>query len=194
MTTALATPAPLVRRQVLPTAVLGMLIFVAVEAMFFAGLMSAYTISRSITPPGLWPPPGTPLLPTQAAGGLTVLLLLSGASLAWAHARHQKNPRAAFAPLLGAATLGLVFFLAQVQSTVALLDAGFTPAKGAYGGFFTLIVGSHALHVLAGAAWLARSALALKAGRLTADAFFGTQTFWYFVVGVWPLIFARVYF
>ena len=34
----------------------------------------------------------------------------------------------------------------------------------------------------------------LRQGTLTSGYFLGAQTFWYFVVGMWPIIYARVYF
>ena len=34
----------------------------------------------------------------------------------------------------------------------------------------------------------------LRRGSLTPGFFLGAQTFWYFVVGVWPVIYLRVYF
>jgi hypothetical protein len=34
----------------------------------------------------------------------------------------------------------------------------------------------------------------LRRGTLSPGFFRGAQTFWYFVVGVWPIIYGRVYF
>ena len=50
------------RRRIAPNGVIGMLIFVGTEVMFFAGLMSAFTIAKT-TAIGGWPPPGQPRLP-----------------------------------------------------------------------------------------------------------------------------------
>src|SRR5262249_35210924 len=51
-------------RPALPSAVLGMLIFVSTEVMLFAGLVSAFLILRA-TAAGSWPPPGQPRLPLE---------------------------------------------------------------------------------------------------------------------------------
>ena len=50
--------------QLLPSGVLGMLIFVFTEMMLFGGLISAFTIIRSAAV--VWPPPGQPRLPVRA--------------------------------------------------------------------------------------------------------------------------------
>ena len=52
---------PARRAPVLPNGVLGMLIFVATEIMFFSGLISAFVIGKSNAIGG-WPPPGQPRL------------------------------------------------------------------------------------------------------------------------------------
>ena len=53
---------PVRREPILPNGVLGMLIFVATEIMFFSGLISAFVIGKSNAIGG-WPPPGQPRLP-----------------------------------------------------------------------------------------------------------------------------------
>src|ERR1019366_3006034 len=65
----------------LPNAVLGMIIFVIAEIMFFAALMSAHTIARSSALGGVWPPPGQPRLPVERTAINTCVLLLSGVLL-----------------------------------------------------------------------------------------------------------------
>ena len=50
---------PARREPILPSGVLGMLIFVATEIMFFSGLISAFVIGKSNAIGG-WPPPGQP--------------------------------------------------------------------------------------------------------------------------------------
>src|SRR5271169_7234991 len=72
-----ATPAPDAAKR-LPNSVLGMIIFVATEVMFFAALMSAHTIARATVLGGVWPPPGQPRLPVERTAINTAILLLSG--------------------------------------------------------------------------------------------------------------------
>jgi cytochrome c oxidase subunit 3 len=69
-----------------------------------------------------------------------------------------------------------------------------TLRSSALGAFFYLIVGTHAVHAVAALAGLAVAWWRLRAGRLSYGFFLGAQTFWYFVVLIWPVIYARVYF
>src|SRR4029450_3339315 len=64
-------------RPVIPSAVLGMLIFVGTEVMLFAGMISAFLILRA-TAAGAWPPPGQPRLPLEETAINTLALLASG--------------------------------------------------------------------------------------------------------------------
>src|SRR5512134_2661515 len=64
------------RRAGVKSGAFGMVLFLATEAMFFTGLISAFLVLRN--PVGAWPPPGQPRLPVAITGFNTALLLLSG--------------------------------------------------------------------------------------------------------------------
>ncbi|GMU62345.1 MAG: cytochrome b [Myxococcaceae bacterium] len=196
MDAALSQPLPPGRRRrvAVPSAVLGTLFFVVAEVMFFAGLISAYTISRANQLPGMWPPPGQPALPVGAGAVSTGLLLLSGAALLGAYLVWRRAPARATAPLLGAWLLGLAFVFLQGREWWALLGKGLTLTSSSLGSFFYLIVGGHALHAVGALMVLAWACARQLTGKLTPGLFFGVQTFWYFVVLMWPVIYARVYF
>jgi cytochrome c oxidase subunit 3 len=193
MASALETPAS-TRRQVLPTSVLGMLIFVVAETMFFSGMMSAFTITRANSLATLWPPPGQPRLPASSTALNTGLLLLSGVALLVTHFAWRKAPKKAVGPYLVTLALGAAFLGLQGREWASLLAQGLTLTSSNLGSFFYLIVGAHSLHAVAALLGLAWGLLRLLQGRLTPAYFFGAQTFWYFVVGMWPVIYARLYF
>ena len=67
----------------IPSGVLGMFMFVAIEMMMFAGLISAFVIVKGAAVGGVWPPPGQPRLPVEDTAFNTAALLLSGATLFW---------------------------------------------------------------------------------------------------------------
>jgi heme/copper-type cytochrome/quinol oxidase subunit 3 len=182
------------RRPAVPSAVLGTLFFVVAEVMFFAGLISAFTITRANQLPGMWPPPGQPLLPAQSTAVNTVLLLLSGVALLVSYFVWKKAPPKATVPMLGAWLLGLSFVYLQGQEWLSLLSRGLTVTSSTLGSFFYLIVGGHAVHAIAVLLVLAVACVQQLRGKLTAGFFFAVQTFWYFVVLMWPVIYARVYF
>ena len=69
---------PVARKALVPNAILGVLIFIVTEAMLFAGLISAFVISKSGAAPGAWPPPGQPRLPVEETLINTIALVVSG--------------------------------------------------------------------------------------------------------------------
>lgn len=179
------------REPLIPNGVLGMLIFVMTEIMFFAGLISAFTIIKAGAP--IWPPPGQPRLPIEETALNTAALLLSGVMLFVAGRRYQKSRESARLPLLLSMGLGLFFVVFQGAEWVALISQGLTLTSSALGSFFYLIVGLHALHAVAALALLARAALRIQRGWLARRQLATAEVFWYFVVGIWPVLYAVVY-
>ncbi|MGB5809720.1 MAG: heme-copper oxidase subunit III [Polyangiales bacterium] len=184
--------APAKREPLLPNGVMGMLMFVATEVMFFSGLISAFIIGKSNAIGG-WPPPGQPRLPIEETAFNSVALLASGVCLFFANRAFQKGEPKAKGLLLATILLGGFFIVFQGVEWVALIREGLTLTSGQLGGFFYLIVGTHALHVVAGFAILLYTYRRLVQGDLNRYAFWPAQIFWYFVVGVWPLLYWLVY-
>ena len=177
----------------IPSAVLGMSIFVASEAMLFAGLISAFSISRAGSLLG-WPPPGQPRLPAEETALNTVALLASGVVLWLAGRAHREEQRRAARPMLVALGLAAFFVLFQGWEWIQLLGQGLTMRSSQHGAFFYLIIGIHGLHCLAAIAALGWAHRRLATGVLAASTFQAVRVFWYFVVGLWPILYWRVYF
>lgn len=177
---------------VAPNGVIAMVIFVIAEMMFFAGLISAFTIVRTTALAG-WPPPGQPRLPAEETLVNTGALILSAFVLYFAQRRFRVEPARAKAPLLGAMALGAFFVLFQGFEWVAMLRQGLTMKSSPHGAFFYLIVGSHGIHAVAALIALAYVYVRLLRNTLTQTSFWTAQVFWYFVVGLWPLLYWRVY-
>jgi heme/copper-type cytochrome/quinol oxidase subunit 3 len=95
--------------------------------------------------------------------------------------------------LLASIGLGAFFVIFQGVEWVALIREGLTLTSSHHGSFFYLIVGLHALHAVGAITVLAWVWLRLQRGRLTASRFYAAQIFWYFVVGLWPILYLRVY-
>jgi cytochrome c oxidase subunit 3 len=180
------------QQQVVSSAVLGMLIFVIVEAMLFAGLISAFMIVKT-SALGAWPPPGQPRLPVEATAINTAALLLSGCLLFVAHRAFRREPVRAKVSLLVSILLGAYFVIAQGLEWVALIREGLTLTSSTHGGFFYLIVGLHALHAVAALLVLGYAWLLMRGERLIPNTFHAAQIFWYFVVGLWPILYIQVY-
>lgn len=175
----------------LPNAVLGMLIFVIAEAMLFAGLISAFMITRASAL--IWPPPGQPRLPVEETALNTAALLLSGVLLFFAGRAFKREPKSARRPLLLSIGLGAFFVVFQGYEWAGLIREGLTLTSSTHGGFFYLIVGLHALHAVAALVLLGYVWQRLMRGRLVRSTFGSAQVLWYFVVGVWPILYLRVY-
>jgi len=177
----------------LPNSVLGMMIFIAAEIMFFAALISAHTVARATVPGGVWPPVGQPRLPVERTAFNTAILLLSGALLVIANRRARDGFEKALPYVGGAIATGIAFVVLQGVEWVALLREGLTMSSSTHGAFFYLIVGAHALHAIVAIGALATVYFPMRRGTLTASRFAATQVFWYFVVLLWPVIYLRVY-
>lgn len=180
------------RTPVASNAVIGMVIFIAAEVMFFAALISAFTITR-ISTTGPWPPPGQPRFPIEATAVNTGALLASGVALFFAQREYSRGVRRAV-KLLGAATLlGAAFVGLQGYEWVGLIREGLTLRSGPSASFFYLLVGAHALHAVAGIVVLGLAWAKAKRDELGAGYFVATRLYWYFVVGLWPILYWRVY-
>lgn len=184
------------RRLAVPSPVLGVLIFILTEIMLFAGFVSAFMVSRASA--ASWPPPDQPRLPIEETALNTAALLLSGLVVYWAGRRYAAAPegeRAAHArvPMVVGMLLGLFFVGFQGVEWVQLLADGLTLTSSSYGGFFFLLVGTHALHAVAGLTVLVWMTVRLQSGSIGADGFWAGRIFWYFVVLLWPFLYWQVY-
>ena len=179
------------RQPVVANGVMGMLIFVFTEAMLFAGLISAFTIVRSSAL--IWPPPGQPRLPVEETAVNTAALLASGLALFAARRVFRRDPARAIRPLLLSMLLGAFFVVFQGVEWVALIGDGLTLTSSTLGSFFYLIVGLHALHAIVALGVLAYATWRLRRGWLSSSVLATAEVFWYFVVGLWPVLYLRVY-
>ena len=182
------------RREVVPSSVLGMLLFVGAEVMFFAGLISAFTITRAGTIPGSWHLPAGRMLPAGATAFNSMALLASGVLMLVANRQYRHRSPSAVRTLLAAWLLGTLFVVLQGREWWGLLGQGLTVQSGSLAAFFFVIVGAHAVHAIGALIGLGIAWWQLRRQSLTPGFFLGVQTFWYFVVGVWPIIYFRVYF
>jgi heme/copper-type cytochrome/quinol oxidase subunit 3 len=179
------------REPLVPSGVMGMLIFVIAESMLFAGLISAFTIIRSGA--AVWPPPDQPRLPIGETALNTAALLASGVLLYVASRRYQRDRDKAKLPMLAAMLLGAFFVLFQGAEWIALIRQGLTLTSSSLGSFFYLIVGMHGLHAVAALLLLVHTWVRIQRGWLASSQLAAACVFWYFVVGVWPILYAVVY-
>jgi heme/copper-type cytochrome/quinol oxidase subunit 3 len=178
-------------RHQVPNAVLGVMMFVGVEIMMFAGMISAFGISRSQAT--VWPPPGQPRLPVEATAVNTAVLLLSGVLLYVANRKYTIDPLSIKTPFLVSILCGAYFILAQGYEWIGLIAEGLTLTSSNQGSFFYLIVGAHGLHALVGLVVQLYVYRRFVTRTMSSEAFWAGQVFWYFVVGLWPILYWMVY-
>ncbi|MFB6345868.1 MAG: heme-copper oxidase subunit III [bacterium] len=178
------------RESSLDPAMVGMIVFLMTEVMFFAGLIVAQSVLWSQGGSG-WPPPGQPRLPVSLSLLNTVVLLGSGLCLAESFRQLSWNKTLFRSSLF----LGVLFLCVQGYEWVRLLGHGLTAKTSAYGGFFYAIVGSHALHAVGGLCVLlwVESRLRNEEFGESIMNYFVPSLFWFFVVGVWPVLFLTTY-
>jgi heme/copper-type cytochrome/quinol oxidase subunit 3 len=182
------------RQRFADNGALGMGLFVFTEVMMFAGFLSAYAIVETNAPVGAWPPSDQPRLPIERTALNTLALLGSGVALWLAGRRHRREGGVAAAPLMTVAlALGTLFLVLQGFEWAALLRQGLSLSSSQVGSFFFTIIGAHALHVLVAVAALAWATWALRAGRLSHSGRIAMEIYWYFVVLIWPVLYAVVY-
>ena len=174
--------------------VVGMLLFIVTEVMFFGGLISAYLVIRA----GLdeWPPWGQPRLPVETTAFNTLSLIISGLLMVYSRNLLQKNKLKEGRKLLGySILLGTFFLISQGYEWMQLIKYGLTVSSSVYGGLFYLIIGAHGLHVVGTLAFLiyAWKRLGAPVNPLTPRELLPAQLLWYFVVCVWPVLYVLVY-
>jgi cytochrome c oxidase subunit 3 len=171
--------------------VLGMLLFVITEIMFFAGMISAFSIVRASS--AIWPPPDQPRLPLEETAFNSVALLVSGALLIWTQRRFAEDRSSARIPLIASIALGTFFVVFQGFEWASMLAQGLTLTSSTMGSFFYLIVGMHGLHAIVAIAFLLRIWRRFERGWLQPSQLASAAVFWYFVVAAWPVIYWQVY-
>ncbi|MEO1015055.1 MAG: cytochrome c oxidase subunit 3 [Pseudomonadota bacterium] len=154
---------------------------------------------------GVWPPHGgqmqdvEPLSPWGLPLINTLILLLSGTTVTWAHHAVQHGDQKGLKQgLLLTIILGLIFtFFQYLEYKEALtLDMFKFSGGGIYGASFFMATGFHGLHVVIGTIFLIVCYFRAAAGHFTPERHFGFECaawYWHFVDVVWLFLFAFIY-
>ena len=183
------------RRLLVPSRVFGMLIFIVTEVMFFASLIRAYLIIRA----GFdeWPPWGQPRLPIEMTAFNTLLLLASAGTI---HSSRKLlmlgNISKAYRLHICTILLGSGFLLLQGFEWIQMLQFGLTLTSSVYGSIFYLIIGTHGIHVLGALlvmGYVSKYFNTKMWSEKYVEKILPIHILWYFVVGIWPLLYILVY-
>ncbi len=184
----------------------GMSLFIASEVMFFVAFFwaffdaslftgEAHQYLRTEHTKGVWPPPQvSPIDAFDLPLMMTMILLLSGCTVTWAHHAILKNNQKSFIQALGLTVLlGFIFLCFQVYEYG---HATFGFKDGIYSSTFYMATGFHGFHVLVGTIFLGVCWLRAKKGHFTDEHHFGFEAaawYWHFVDVVWLFLFLAVY-
>ncbi|ODT61372.1 MULTISPECIES: cytochrome c oxidase subunit 3 [Paracoccus] len=181
----------------------GFILFVMSEAMLFASLFwnfikhAMYPMSEnSPLVDGVWPPAGIETFdPWHLPFINTLILLLSGVAVTWAHHAwvHEGDRKVAINGLAVAVALGIIFTGMQAYE---YSHAAFGLSDTAYAAAFYIATGFHGLHVIIGTIFLAVCLLRLQRGQMTKDQHLGFEAaawYWHFVDVIWLVLFAVIY-
>ena len=184
----------------------GMALFIASEVMFFAAFFWAYfdaslfagqeiLFDRVEHTGGVWPPVGVETFdPFSLPFMNTLVLLLSGCTVTWAHHALREGKREQLVQGLALTVfLGVCFTALQVYE-YGHATFGFT--DGIYSSTFYMATGFHGFHVIVGTIFLAVCLVRAMRGDFTPSRHFGFEAaawYWHFVDVVWLFLFVCIY-
>lgn len=185
----------------------GMALFIASEVMFFVAFFWAFFDAslyagdaaqplRVAYTQGMWPPPQIEIFHAMELPFLmTMILLLSGCAVTWAHHAIIEGEQENFIKALGLSVLlGVIFLGFQVYE---YNHAQFAFKDGIYASTFFLATGFHGFHVFVGTVFLFVCWRRAKKGQFTQKRHFGFEAaawYWHFVDVVWLFLFVAIYF
>jgi cytochrome c oxidase subunit 3 len=185
----------------------GMALFICSEVMFFVAFFWAF-FESSLYPKelphdllaagfagGVWPPVGVETFdPFDLPFMNTLILLLSGATVTWAHHALREGNRDGLIKGLGITILlGLLFTGVQAYE---YSHAAFAFSDGIYSSTFYMATGFHGFHVIVGTTFLIVCYFRARKGHFTPEQHFGFEAaawYWHFVDVVWLFLFCAVY-
>ena len=188
-------------KEEMSNGMLGFILFLASEVMFFGGLFAAYFIAKADSPQ--WPPA---LSPEQEAAGVrlavefalpfiaTCLLITSSVTMqlgVWAIRRGDRTGLIRW--LFISIVLGLIFLTAQFYDYSQL---EFRAGDTIYGTTFYTLTGFHGAHVAGGILFMSVILVRSMAGQFSAqrhEAVEACSFYWHFVDVIWIALFATLY-
>ncbi|MFY9589518.1 cytochrome c oxidase subunit 3 [Rickettsia endosymbiont of Halotydeus destructor] len=186
---------------------IGMALFILTEIVFF-GVFFASFFKASLSPvgildgvwvvtEGIWPPLSIKTFdPFDIPFINTLILLLSGSTVTWAHyALEEKNQKDCITALGLTVLLGIFFTLMQAYE---YHHAAFNFTDGIYASNFYLATGFHGAHVIIGTIFLIVCYFRAKRGDFTNNdnghlGFEFAAWYWHFVDVVWLFLYTFVY-
>jgi cytochrome c oxidase subunit III len=172
--------------------VLGVVLFLASELMFFAALFAGYYELRANR--AQWPPPTVHLKPWESGYGTFLLFAASVVMVFATKAMDRHNMRAARWWTFAAIVAAVGFLLESIHGYAG---DSFGISTNAYGSIYYTMTGFHLLHVIAGIGILTALLVGMRSPALQVNQRAGAEAmtyYWHFVFIVWVGIFVTIYF
>ena len=196
------------RKEPVTNSMLGFILFIASEVMFFGGLFAAYFIARADSPQ--WPPTdvlermkelGTASSPTAELHLeillpliATVLLVLSSVTIQFSVMQIARGNKTGMIWFLFISLVLAVIFLIMQMYDYTLLE--FTSGDTIFGTTFYTLTGFHGAHVAGGAIFMLVVMMRGLGGQITEknhEALEACSIYWHFVDVVWIILFVTIY-
>ncbi|MFZ8864372.1 MAG: cytochrome c oxidase subunit 3 [Rickettsiales bacterium] len=187
---------------------IGMTLFILSEVMFFFAFFFAF-FHANLFPAdildgawpikeGVWPQEQVKTIDPWSLPFLnTLILLLSGTTVTWAHYALLNNKPKELVQALGYTVfLGLIFTAFQAYEYHHALLHNFTFSETTYGSTFYMATGFHGFHVIVGTIFLLVCYFRARKGQFSEENHLGFEFaawYWHFVDAVWLFLFAVIY-
>ncbi len=177
---------------------IGMGLFIASEVMFFVAFFWGYFHAALFPTEAtgfMWPPKNiVPFDPFHLPYLNTLILLLSGTTITWAHHELLEGNMKDTVKALGfTILLGLTFTAVQA---IEYSHAAFAFKDGIYPSTFFMATGFHGFHVIVGTLFLIVCWFRTRRGEFTSTHHVGFEAaawYWHFVDVVWLFLFVSIY-
>jgi cytochrome c oxidase subunit III len=178
--------------------ILGMLLFITSEVMFFSGLFAAYFSTRAHNAgTDVWTKPQQILDPIGPILIATIILIISSFTCQFAVWSIRRGDRRGFIRNISVTfVLGIAFLLMQAYDYTVLYGEGLTLSSGPFGTTYFTLTGFHGAHVFGGVLMLGVILYRGMSGQFSSkhhDAVEAVSLYWHFVDVVWILLFSVLY-
>ena len=173
--------------------ILGMLLFIGSESMFFLLLILAYVNFHQQYGTGAmaaWH------LDVVKTGIFSIALFSSSGTLWLAEKAHAKHSAMAIVWMLVTIALGAIFIVGQAMEYSELIHENLTISRDMFGSTFFTLTGFHGFHVIIGLILLSVATWVMARGKgndITEVGLTCVGFYWHFVDVVWIAVYSVVY-
>jgi cytochrome c oxidase subunit 3 len=176
---------PATGAMTLPAAKIGLGVFLAVVGSLFALFISAYSMRMNMVD---WRPLPVPALLWFNTG----VLVVSSATLQWAHIAARRNDmNGVIVGLCAGSASAITFLVGQLLAWQQLNAAGYFLASNPANSFFYMITAMHGLHLMGGLVAVGRTTAKVWRGAEMVEVRLSVELcaiYWHFLLVVWLVL------